>query len=364
MSLRRFGPASAFVLVLALTLTTAISCAGQAPKAEKKPETKAEAPKEQPKAEKPAETPNGAGPRPGWPKQMTMGSASIGGVYFVWGGGWAKVISEKIGIPTNVEVTGGPVHNIQLVSAKQPDLGMVTNAPAWEGWHGKGWAKGQTYRDIRALFPMYSSGVHWYALEASGIKTMKDFQGKSVGVGPVGGTPGTYLPLFIEAVGVKPRLVVNAGYSDIASQLADKLLDAAGWIGGLPLPSLLELEASHKMHVFGFTDEEAKKICDAHPYFAPYTIKAGTYKSLTKDIEGLAVFNFSICHKDMPEDLAYELVKTAFENKQMLVEAHKAAQEMEIEQVKYTVIPFHKGAIRYYKEKGITMPDQFIPPEA
>jgi len=304
-----------------------------------------------------------ADPRANWPKGVTVGSASVGGVYFVWAGGWANIITEKLGVPTSVEVTGGPVHNMQLVQAKELEFGYVTNAPAWEGWHGEGWAQGKKHTDVRAIFPMYSSKVHWYALESSGIKTAADINGKSVGVGPVGGTPGTYLPLFIETMGYKPSMVVHGGMSDLTSQMKDNLLDACGWIGGVPLPAALELEASHKVIIFGFTDDEISKITRNFPYFSPSTVKAGVYKSLTNDIKCLAVWNFAITHKDMDENFVYEVVKATFENVETLKQSHPTAEEVLIENVPYSVIPYHKGAVRYFEEKGIKIPANLLPPE-
>ena len=58
-----------------------------------------------------------AQPRPGWPRSVTIGSASIGGVYFVVAGGYARVIGEQMGLAATNRVTGGPVQNVQLIGA-------------------------------------------------------------------------------------------------------------------------------------------------------------------------------------------------------------------------------------------------------
>ena len=86
-----------------------------------------------------------------WPKSVTIGAAPIGGTYFVWAGGFAKMLNDKMGIPGNVESTGGPVHNVQLIESNSLDFGMVTNAPAAEGWSGDGWAKGKKFQNQRAI---------------------------------------------------------------------------------------------------------------------------------------------------------------------------------------------------------------------
>ncbi|MEX0871133.1 MAG: TAXI family TRAP transporter solute-binding subunit, partial [Aquisalimonadaceae bacterium] len=89
-------------------------------------------------------------------ENVTIGAASVGGTYYVWASGLANALS-KAGMNTNVEVTGGPLHNIQLVNAGQLELGLVTAAPAYEGLHGLEWADGTKHEKIRALLPMFPS---------------------------------------------------------------------------------------------------------------------------------------------------------------------------------------------------------------
>ncbi|MFH0957090.1 MAG: TAXI family TRAP transporter solute-binding subunit, partial [Pseudomonadota bacterium] len=176
----------------------------------------------------------------GWPKSVTIGAAPIGGTYFIWAGGFSKLLNDKMGIPGNVESTGGPVHNVQLIESKSLDFGMITNAPAAEGWAGEGWAKGKKYQNQRAILPLYTTYFQMYSLASTGIKSIKDFEGKSVGVGPIGGTPATYWPKIIETAGVKPKRIVNASSSDLNSQLKDGMLDANGNSVGLPWVTISE----------------------------------------------------------------------------------------------------------------------------
>ena len=70
-----------------------------------------------------------AQPKAGWPKGATIGTSGIGGVYFVWGGGFAKLLNDKVGIPASVEVTAGPVANVKLVAGKQLEFDLETSAP-------------------------------------------------------------------------------------------------------------------------------------------------------------------------------------------------------------------------------------------
>jgi hypothetical protein len=300
--------------------------------------------------------------RKNWPtKGVTIGAAPIGGVYYIWAGGPAKVLGEKLGIPASIESTGGPVHNTQLTQAKELHFGMVTSAPAYEGWHGLGWAKGRQHQDIRAIFPMYTTYFHMYSLKKSGIKSIKDLNGKSVGTGPVGGTPATYWPLILEAGGIKPRRIVNASSSDLDNQLKDGLLDANGQSVGLPWGQVAAVETTHDIYVLGVEEDIANKFREKYPFFATGIIPKGTYKSAPQDLPTLTVWNFFITYKEMPDDFVYAFTKEIFKNKEELVKVHKSAKEVEPKNILHSPIPLHPGAIKYYEEIGLKIPAKLKP---
>lgn len=295
----------------------------------------------------------------GWPNEMTIGTASQGGTYFVYGNGFASYISEALGLNATGEVTGGPVQNVTLVETGDHLMGLVTMGPAYDAWVGKSeLAPGLEHKSIRALFPMYQTPFQVIALKSSGITSVSDLAGKRVSVGPAGGTPGTYWPKFMEAVGVSAT-ISNAGASDAASQLKDGLIDAFAFAAGVPISAFSQLAAENDVVMFGLTEDEKAKVLEAYPAMAPLTIPSGTYAGHDYDQETVALWNFAIAHKDMPESLAYEITKLAMENPERMVQIHAAASETLLENWnKNTFMPFHPGAVRYLEEKGITVPDE------
>lgn len=302
--------------------------------------------------------PAAAQDRTGWPNDLTIGTASQGGTYFVYGNGFASYISEALGVNATGEVTGGPVQNVTLVETGDHLMGLVTMGPAYDAWIGKSeLAPGLEHKSIRALFPMYQTPFQVIALKSSGITSVSDLGGKRVSVGPAGGTPGTYWPLFMQALGVEAN-VSNAGAADAAGQLADGLIDAFAFAAGVPISAFAELAASQDVVMFGFTEEELGKVLEAYPAMAPLTIPAGTYAGHDYDQNTVALWNFAIAHQDMPESLAYEITKLAMENPDRMVQIHAAAKETLLANWdKNTFMPFHPGAVRYYEEKGIAIPD-------
>jgi len=301
--------------------------------------------------------------KPGWPKSVTIGAAPVGGTYYIWVGGFIKILQDKMGIPGLMVVTGGPVHNTQLVDIKQSDFGMVTSTPLWEGWHGEGWAKGKKHQNTRVIFPMYASFFQMYALKKSGIKNIQDLKGKSVGVGPVGGTPATYWPKILEMAGVKPGRIANAESVNLNLQLLYGTLDANSQAVGLPWVIITGIETTHEINILSIPKADVENFIRKYPLFAPGVIPRGYYKSNKDyDIETITVWNYMICHKDAPEDFVYEVVRKSFENVDIIIAAHASAKEMKPEAIVYSPTPLHPGAVKYYKEKGIKIPDKLILP--
>lgn len=294
----------------------------------------------------------------GWPNDLTIGTASQGGTYFVYGNGFASYITEALGLNATGEVTGGPVQNVTLVETGDHLMGLVTMGPAYDAWIGKSeLAPGLEHKSIRALFPMYQTPFQVIALRKSGITSVSDLNGKRVSVGPAGGTPGTYWPQFISALGVNAS-ISNAGASDAAGQLADGLIDAFAFAAGVPISAFAQLAAEQDVVMFGFNDAELPKILEAFPAMAPLTIPAGTYAKHDYDQNTVALWNFAIAHADMPDSLAYEITKLALDNPDRMVQIHAAASETLLENwSKNTFMPFHPGAVKYLEEKGITVPD-------
>ncbi len=296
-----------------------------------------------------------------WPKIVTIGGAPVGGTGYVYSGGFAKVLHEKMAITASVEATGGPVHNTQLVNAKEATFGGVSAPAVYDGWHGLGWAKGKKHQDIRIIFPMFNTFFQIYALKKSGVKEVQDLSGKSLGVGPVGGTSAMLWPQVLETLRIKPGRVVNASSSDLNSQLKDGLLDANAQTVGLPWSLISEIETTHEINVLGLSKKESQTVLEKFPFLSTGHIPKGTYKTnKEKDIETLTFWSFFITHKDMPDDFIYEVLKRVYENTDIMIATHKSAKETKPEFIVYSPLPLHPGAIKFYKEKGIALPDRLL----
>jgi TRAP transporter TAXI family solute receptor len=309
-----------------------------------------------------AQAPAQPKPNPAWPKSLTLGTASIGGTYVIYGKAWADLVNRKLGTHIAIQHTEGPNQNIALTHARLTDFGMTTMGVAQQGWNGKGeWTKGKQFRHVRATFPMYNTPFHFVALEKSGIRSVSDLRGRKAGVGPRSGTCGTYFPLIFKALGVDVT-VRNGPAADMAANLQDGLIEAFPFCAGLPIAAYQELESANRVRYFTFGKDDIRRIKAALPELSDAVIPKGTYRQLHEDQPTVGVFNIGLVHKDLPEDLVYLVVKSVLESTEELVKAHPAAKETVLENWKRnTVIPFHPGALRYLKERGISVPASLQP---
>jgi uncharacterized protein len=297
-----------------------------------------------------------------WPKSLTLATASPGGVYITYGEAVAKLLSEKLGIAVNPLPTQGPVHNVKLLESGGAQLGMTTMGVALQGWNGTGdWTSGKHFHNMRALFPMYDTPFQAIVLQQSGITSFEQLDNKRIGVGPRAGTGGTYIPEIMKLLGISVEIRYGS-FNDMAGELFASHYDAFTTLTGAPVPAIRQAEAKEPLTFIRLSPGQIDTIRKAMPEFSPSNIPAGTYRLLDKDYATFGVYNFVIGQPNLPDDLVYELVKIIFENQPTILKAHSTARETIPQNVlKDTFLPIHPGAARYYREIGITIPDELLP---
>lgn len=294
------------------------------------------------------------------PGSITIGSAPAGGVQERWGLALARLLRDTLGVRAAVEVTGGPVHAMRLLDAGQLDIALLTAAAAAEGWTGTGWARGLPHRNVRVILAMYPAYFHMYAPRKSGIRSLADLQGKRVGVGPAGGTAATYWPAILEAAGVRVARLVFASSADLANQLRDGLVDAHGQAVGLPWPVISEIESRRDVTVLGVPPSAVAEALRLHLHLVPAEIPAGTYRSQPDAVPTLATWNVMAVHRDAADALVTGLLGAAFGAADRLAAAHLSARELRLENIWLSPIPLHPAAVRFFRERGIALPDRLV----
>ncbi|EPC00194.1 C4-dicarboxylate ABC transporter substrate-binding protein [Litchfieldella anticariensis FP35 = DSM 16096] len=296
-----------------------------------------------------------------WPQSFTMGTASQGGTYFVYGSGWANLIADELGLSGGGEVTGGPTQNLALVHSGEIAFGMTTMGPATDAMNGESpLAPGVVMDNVCAMFPMYETPFSIAALSSSGITSISEIpDGARIGFGPAGSTSDTYFPAILEELGVNFERR-NGGWNDLGGQLQDGLLDVIAFAAGIPIPAVSQLEVQTDVNIIEFTEEEQQQAIDAFPV-SEFSIPASTYTTLEDDARAVSMWNFAIAGCDLPEDFVYEATRITMENNDRMREIHRSAATTIPENVVHNkVIPFHPGAARWFNENGYEIDEAMI----
>ena len=301
--------------------------------------------------------PSARAAEPYWPKSIAIGTASPGGTYYVYGQALADTLSGALGIEVTAQATQGSTRNIILVETGHAALGLTTMGVGWEAWNGTGeWTKGQQFRSMRAILPMYDSPFQIAVARRSTIKSFEQLAGKRIGAGPRGGTSGTYLPRIFELLKI-PAVLSYGSIEETMSQITAGRLDGVVLATGVPVPALYKLDQEQGMEYVPFTAEQIEILRHQIPELTDSTIASGAYPSLTVDYHTVGLFNFVVANKDLPEDLVYRIVKTVFDKHAQLVKAHSAATETIPANIsRDTFLPIHPGALQYYREIGVDVP--------
>lgn len=299
--------------------------------------------------------------RTGWPSSFTVGTASQGGPFFVYGSGWANLVSRELGIPGAGEVTGGPMQNMALVHTGAAQFGMTTMGPARESLDGNNSiAPGLKMDKACAMFPMYQTPFSVTTMASSGIDSIAKIPpGSRIGFGPAGSTSDTYFPRMLETLGVRFDRR-NGGWNDLSSQMQDGLLNVIAFAAGIPIPAVSQLEVQTRINIIEFTQEEQQKILANFPVSA-FEIPASTYTTLNRPARSVAMWNFAIANCDLPESFVYEATRVVMSDNARMVGIHRAAAETLPEHWdKNTFMMWHPGAAKWFNENGANIPASLI----
>jgi TRAP transporter TAXI family solute receptor len=293
-------------------------------------------------------------------KTMAIGTGGTGGVYYPLGGAIANVLSKNLpNVQATAEVTGGSVDNLKLIASGQSELGFSMADAALDALQGQDKFKGAKV-PLQTLLVVYANRMHVVTVEGSGVEKMSDLKGKRVSTGSPGGATEVMAFRVIEATGLdkdKDMKRERLGVAESVNAIKDRKIDAFFWVGGIPTAAVTDLAATPglKMKLVDHGDVVEKMNAKYGNLYTSAKIKAGSYPGYDKDNSIAEVWNIIVTSDKMSNDDAYAIVKTLIERKADIIAVHKEAESFSLDnQIQArSPIPFHPGALKYFKEKGI-----------
>jgi len=293
-------------------------------------------------------------------QNISIATGGTGGVYYPMGGGLAQVLSKYVpGMQATAEVTGGSVDNLKLVGSGKPYVGFSMSDAAQDAYKGEDKFKGNKVQ-VRTLMVLYPNRMHLVSIEGKGVNKFGDLKGKRVSTGSPGSATEVMAFRVIEAAGLdkdKDMKRERLGVAESVNAIKDGKIDAFFWVGGIPTAAVTDLGATPglKIKLVDHADVVEKMNAKYGKLYSAGVIKAGSYPGQDKDNQIADVWNILVTGDRMSDDDAYKIVKTLVEHKADLVAVHKEAEAFSLDnQVQErSPIPFHPGALRYFKEAGV-----------
>jgi TRAP transporter TAXI family solute receptor len=287
---------------------------------------------------------------------LTIATGGTAGTYYPLGAGMADIWNKNIkGMNAMVQSTGASVANINLLRNREVDLIFVQNDVAFYAYNGVELFK-EPFPQLRGLATLYPETVQIVALADRGINSVYDLKGKRVAVGAAGSGTEVNARQILAAAGItyKDIKVQYLSFAEAASNLKDGNIDAAFVTAGHPTAAIVDLAAVRKIVLVPVADEIIASLQKDYPFYVKIVVPAGTYKGVDTDVVTVAVKAMLAVRAEMPEDLAYQLLKTMYANQKRLIEAHAKGELIIPETGKEGMsIPLHPGAEKFFKEMGL-----------
>ena len=285
------------------------------------------------------------------PRQMNIGTASMGGAYYPFGQAIANLVTKYSGnLVITPEVTGGAVENCRLLDNGDIDIGLTNENYAYAAVNAVEQFAGKKI-DLNVIGRFYPSILHIMTLEGSSINSIADLKGKRVAVGPAGGGAEAPLAAVFKAYGMTIADVTASylSYNDGFTQLADGNVDVALALAGYPTSAVMEISATQKVKFINIEDDKMGAIIAESPYFAKVVIPPSLYNTAKEGVV-VGINNVLIVRADMEEDVAYAITKSIFDHLEEFAAANANAKDTTIDSARNASVTIHPGAQKYYDE--------------
>jgi TRAP transporter TAXI family solute receptor len=271
----------------------------------------------------------------------------------------AKLIGETVkNVEATAEVTAGSVDNLKFLKNGQADIAFTLADTLDDAFKGR-----ETFAEFgkvpaHALAVLYTNYTHVVTLADKGIGKIAELKGKVVSTGAAGSGTEVIAFRFLAAVGLNPTSDIqkqSLAAAPSVDALKDGKIDAFFWSGGLPTAAVLDLASTPRIAMRLLSNDDVLAALQTKYGSSLYyrvSVPRASYPGMGADVPVVGVANALVVHENMAEGLAYDITKTLFARQADLVAIHPEAKNLTLATaVVGSPVPFHRGAIKYYREQ-------------
>lgn len=288
---------------------------------------------------------------------LTIGTASVVGIYYPVGGATAQIINRAdVGVRATVEATGGSAFNIRALAAGELDMALGQSDVVFQGYNGTGGFEGEPVESLRTLMGLHAEPLHLVCAADAGVSTLEDIRGQRVNIG----NPGSGIRFTVEqalevvGIGLDEITVESLTAAESVDFLRDGRIDCFFYTIGIGGAALQDISTSMDVVFVPMDNPEFQTLVDEFPYFAFTNVPAGTYRGQDEEITLFGVKALFVTTTDLSEEIAYNVVKAILDNLDDFRAIHPALQFLTAEDFTQGLgAPLHPGAERAFQEAGL-----------
>ncbi len=293
-------------------------------------------------------------------KRIIFGGGPAGGTFQVVANAVQvyKPVKAAESYSVKAQSSAGSVENLRKTDAGKQQFSVVYSGHVWLGRNGKMKNDAKKYENVMAVAWLYGAPAQLVVRAGSGIKSTKDLVGKKVGVGNAGSGAFANCELFFSHMGIWDKIERNAmGYNDAAAAFGNKQLDAFWLFTAFPSGAVIMAAQTNKIDLIDLgADAEASGFFEKYPYFGKLAVPGGTYKGVAKDAPSFQDSALWVANKDVPADVVYDILSKIYTDEGLahMKAAKKTFKHMSLKTGATNIVtPFHPGAEKFWKEKGM-----------
>ncbi|PCH60852.1 MAG: C4-dicarboxylate ABC transporter substrate-binding protein [SAR86 cluster bacterium] len=308
-------------------------------------------------------------------RPYVLTTATTGGTYYPVGVALATIahaqLSESQGISLTAISSAGSLENIKLLRDNQAQFAILQGPFGAWSWKGEG-PISQPQTHIRSVSALWQNVEHFVLMselaETGEIMDLANLDGERYVLGARNSGAEQTGRFILETLGInyqeKFRLAYM-GYGPTTSAIQDGNIVGMNIPAGAPVSSITQAYAllGDRITILNWTQSALDKINAKYPLWDWYEFPPGTYPNQDELIRTVASPNVLVTRADIPDEVVYHVTKVIWENLGTLQEIHGATKDMRLEiAIDGLGAPLHPGAIRYYREVGMEIPERLLPP--
>ena len=292
------------------------------------------------------------------PVTIKFPTAGASGAQYAVGAAITNMWDSKISfVKASSQASNGGIDNLNQIADGESQVSIAISSNCDQSFNGTDSLKGAANKKLRVIAGLYFNPNQVVVTKKSGIKTLADAKGKHFAVAAAGSSVEGECNNHFTTVGMKYPKDIKAEYiafGDAADMLQNGTIDGAWIMSGTPAAAVSQA-CSAGCTLVNIDDSVIAALQKKFPWYAKYTIPAGTYPGQTADVQTSAIKMVMFCNTTLDDETVYQLTKTLWENIEALGQAQKNLKGLTPQNAVKDIagLELHNGAKRYYKEIGV-----------